>query len=64
MVYGKTTKKVTDSAYEDLQNHEFHVLLPSNHYENLNNILLYLPIKISKYIDANQNISGDLLLTG
>ena len=56
VVYNIVNKNPADPAYKYLQNLEFHVLLPPNHYTNLNSMLLCLPVKISKNTSLDKDI--------
>ena len=44
-----------------MQNLGFHILLPANHYTNVNSMHLCFPIKILKLTDPTQNIRADLI---
>ena len=44
-----------------MQNFEFNILLPANHYTNLNSMHLYFPTKVKKNTDLAQSICPDLI---
>lgn len=61
MIYNILTKKRhADPSYTNHQNLEFNVILPANHYANFNSMHFCFPIKIKKWIVAN-NIRDDLI---
>ena len=63
MIFNVLTKgKPADLSYRDMQNIEFHILLPANDYINLNSMHLCFPIRVLKSTNPTQNIRTDLII--